>query len=465
MKRVPPSGLLSSEIAFVGQSPGRVEQELKKPFVGPAGKVLRNLCKEVGINPDDAYWTNVCDRILLGTEAPTEEDISEGRVRLRHELKKLTNLKIIVLVGIPASQLVFRGLMREMSGQEGELFGHPCTAIYHPSATLRAKGGEQAQRIKKEIKFVLKKVKILSELKVNKTRNIITPIRRSGIAELLSSKPKSKDMVAPKCAQSVIPEPDNWLKNILDETLEKQQELWEKPADSFMGPYFRGSEVSDPCLRSLVLSVMGQRLPIEAKLRRIFNTGLSIEEVNVQTMIKAGLVNYEDRQLQVIYKNPPILGHIDAPLFYDDAAYLCEIKSINEYAFKKLPKEHGLMLAGQSPLFQTHYKYIMQWNCYAGAPNMHFDNGFILFEEKNTSVQKFYWLKRDDELLEKMLTRLRLAAPYILSDPMRIPPKSINETSKLDHDVYCPRKYLCNKIPDKGATFEQVRELDRKLRG
>ncbi|HEC64465.1 MAG TPA: hypothetical protein ENI23_04145 [bacterium] len=298
---------------------------------------------------------------------------------------------------------------------------------------------------------------------------IIKPTRSSGIAELLGSKPKSSDMVAPKksnlvVSSSVIPEPDNWLKNIMDETLEKDQVLWAEPVR-----YFRGSEVGDPCLRSLCLSVMGHRMPIEANLRRIFDAGKNIEKVNVDTMIKAGLCPTENyTQASIKYPDPPIQGHTDVIVLRDKAKirrYLGEIKSINEWPFKSLPKEHGPMLASKSPLFEikTPHKYIMQWNCYAGAPNMTFDEGFLLFEEKNTSAQKFYWLKRDDELLEKMFIRLRLAAPYILSDPMLIPPYSLNMEEPPCKT--CNRKYLCKNLPDYELDYTAVRNIDKELRG
>ncbi len=292
------------------------------------------------------------------------------------------------------------------------------------------------------------------------TPKIITPTRQSGVAVLLGSRPEcGMERKAEAPAKGVAVAPD-WLRILIDETLEKQQPLWEEPRD-----YFRGSEVGDSCLRSLCLSAMGHRMPIEARLRRIFNTGNSIEASNMAIFAAADIIR-DTAQAEVLYEKPPIKGHVDAILCrpQDDARILCEIKSINENSFKRSPKEHGPILAGQSPLLKTHYRYILQFNTYVCAPNLGLSEGFILFESKDKQNQKFYWLLKDEELLEKTLARLRLAAPYILSDPMRVPPVSLEPDKDSTHKN-CNRRYLCTRIPDEGATYDEVRAIDKQVRG
>lgn len=51
-------GPIGAAMAFVGEQPGDVEEAEGRPFVGPAGKLLRSLMEEAGIKPERTYLTN-----------------------------------------------------------------------------------------------------------------------------------------------------------------------------------------------------------------------------------------------------------------------------------------------------------------------------------------------------------------------------------------------------------------------
>lgn len=52
-------GNLKAKILFVGEAPGRNEDEQGLPFVGAAGKNLDSLLTKVGLSLDDIYITNI----------------------------------------------------------------------------------------------------------------------------------------------------------------------------------------------------------------------------------------------------------------------------------------------------------------------------------------------------------------------------------------------------------------------
>lgn len=56
---VPGFGPRGAKIAFVGQAPAKVEEQERQPFVGPSGRLVRELCDEAGIDFDGCYRTNV----------------------------------------------------------------------------------------------------------------------------------------------------------------------------------------------------------------------------------------------------------------------------------------------------------------------------------------------------------------------------------------------------------------------
>ena len=48
------------DIMIIGEAPGREEVEKGKPFVGRAGKLLRETLTSVGLNTEKIYYTNAC---------------------------------------------------------------------------------------------------------------------------------------------------------------------------------------------------------------------------------------------------------------------------------------------------------------------------------------------------------------------------------------------------------------------
>lgn len=258
-----------------------------------------------------------------------------------------------------------------------------------------------------------------------------------------------------------------WLLKLLDENLERSQKLWEKPL-----AWFRGSGAGELCSRALSLSSMGHRVPFEARVMRIFRTGSAIEEVNVTAMDAAGVLDTSMLQAKADYDDPPIKGHVDCVLKRPGTgeAFLGEIKSIKQELFKKLPLEHGVTIAGDSPLNKGYYAgYLKQWNCYAWASGIDLQLGFILFEAKNDQAQKIYWLLRDPDLLEQVIKIRQVAAPYVTSDPMRVAPipKSFDplDESRDNACGFCDHRYLCKRLPKKGATRDEAKKKDAQLRG
>lgn len=260
------------------------------------------------------------------------------------------------------------------------------------------------------------------------------------------------------------PPPDNWMTLLMDEEVERSQKLWDTPRQ-----YFRGSGAGNECVRSMTFEAMGHRVPFEARVSRIFSTGNAIESVLVKTAKRAKIFVVNSDQLEGKIKDPLIICHIDLIVKNptSEEEFLGEIKSIKLENFKKLAKEHGPLLAGQSPLLKSHPGYIMQWNTYAWTPEINLEYGFILFENKNTQHQKVYWLIRDPELHKKVLARHNEALPYIMSDPQRVAPIPEGLDPVMGEGVcrWCDHRYLCKRVDKGGAEYDDVRAIDAKLRG
>jgi uracil-DNA glycosylase len=68
-------GSLESDIMFVGEAPGKKEDEIGEPFVGAAGKNLDKLLDNVGLSLDDIYVANILKCRPPENRDPTNEEI------------------------------------------------------------------------------------------------------------------------------------------------------------------------------------------------------------------------------------------------------------------------------------------------------------------------------------------------------------------------------------------------------
>ena len=48
-----------AKIIFIGEAPGREEEEQGKPFVGPSGQLLTKIITAMGLNREDVYISNI----------------------------------------------------------------------------------------------------------------------------------------------------------------------------------------------------------------------------------------------------------------------------------------------------------------------------------------------------------------------------------------------------------------------
>lgn len=95
-------GTRKNPIVFVGEAPGKDEDEQAKPFVGSAGRVLMAMLKDAGISVSEAYFTNVCRCRPPGNRTPTYAEIEACREHLKEELKSLEP-RFVVALGDTAS--------------------------------------------------------------------------------------------------------------------------------------------------------------------------------------------------------------------------------------------------------------------------------------------------------------------------------------------------------------------------
>ncbi len=163
IQAVPGEGNPNSPIVFIGEAPGRKEDELGRPFVGAAGKLLEEALTQIGLKREDVYITNVVKCRPPDNRDPLPEEVEEHKPFLERELE-LIEPKLIVLLGrhalhwfLPDLQISqARGTVKRLGNKIFYPIYHPAAALYDPK--LRAVFISDIQRIP----LILEKIKELS---------------------------------------------------------------------------------------------------------------------------------------------------------------------------------------------------------------------------------------------------------------------------------------------------------------
>ena len=154
-------GSTSATIMVVGEVPGDQEDQQGKPFVGPAGKLLRTALKEAGIDLKQVYLTNVVKHFKWEPrgkrrihKTPNASEIKACRFWFDAEIATLKP-KVIVCLGATAAQALLHRDFR-VTQHRGELIDSSLAphvmATVHPSSILRAP--EESSRHQQEREFL-----------------------------------------------------------------------------------------------------------------------------------------------------------------------------------------------------------------------------------------------------------------------------------------------------------------------
>jgi len=143
---VPGEGNKNASLFFIGEAPGVLENELKRPFVGKSGKLLTSCLLRIGLARSDVWITNVVKYRPPGNRDPHPFEIEASTPFLRREIK-IIKPKILVPLGRIALDLIVPGA--RIGTSQGQLTytanNFPVFPLFHPSYVLR--GGERTKEM------------------------------------------------------------------------------------------------------------------------------------------------------------------------------------------------------------------------------------------------------------------------------------------------------------------------------
>jgi uracil-DNA glycosylase family protein len=166
-------GPARADVMFVGEQPGDYEDREGHPFVGPAGRVLDEALKEVGIDRSKVYVTNAVKHfkwIARGTRRihskPNAREIRACRAWLDAELAEVRP-RVLVCLGATAAQALLGSSFR-VTRSRGQVLENTSLAPYvvasvHPASILRAPDAETREAQARAFVEDLRSVKRLLE--------------------------------------------------------------------------------------------------------------------------------------------------------------------------------------------------------------------------------------------------------------------------------------------------------------
>ena len=142
-------------LMLVGEQPGDQEDRAGRPFVGPAGRLLRELLDEAGLGDERIYLTNAVKHFKWrprGTrrihDKPSWSEVTACRHWLEQELEA-ARPELVVCLGATAAQSLL-GRSARVGALRGSPValpgGLPALVTIHPSAVLRAGEDRHARR-------------------------------------------------------------------------------------------------------------------------------------------------------------------------------------------------------------------------------------------------------------------------------------------------------------------------------
>lgn len=129
-----------ADIVFVGEAPGRQEDEQGLPFVGASGKFLNEMLAGAGMKRSDVYITNIVKYRPPNNRDPSPEEKREFWPYLMRQLE-IIQPKVVITLGRHSMECFIPGAkISEQHGHAKKVKYHTqefvVIPLYHPAAAL-----------------------------------------------------------------------------------------------------------------------------------------------------------------------------------------------------------------------------------------------------------------------------------------------------------------------------------------
>jgi len=152
-----------AKLMFIGEGPGKNEDEQGRPFVGRAGELLDKQIAAMQLKREQVYIANVVKCRPPNNRAPTPTEVQACGKYLCQQIQTIRP-RVIMTLGSPATKLVLdtrlgitalRGTWHVYHGLEPHGPAIPVMPTFHPAYLLRAYTPENRQKVWSDLKQVM----------------------------------------------------------------------------------------------------------------------------------------------------------------------------------------------------------------------------------------------------------------------------------------------------------------------
>lgn len=154
-------GSEDAEILFIGEAPGRREDELCRPFVGQSGKLLDKMLAKINLPRERVYITNIVKRRPPQNRDPFPEEIQAYTPYLQRQIDIIKPVMIATLGRFSMNYFLPNATISNDHGKAIRINSYCIVPLYHPAAALRS--GAMFKELEKnflELPQMLKDAKI-----------------------------------------------------------------------------------------------------------------------------------------------------------------------------------------------------------------------------------------------------------------------------------------------------------------
>ncbi len=125
-----------AELVFIGEAPGKNEDQQGKPFVGAAGRFLDQMLEMIGLKRADVYITNIVKYRPPNNRDPHPDEKQVFLPYLESQLEVIQP-KLTVTLGRHSLNCFLPDLsISQVHGQPKRLHGRVYLPLFHPAAAL-----------------------------------------------------------------------------------------------------------------------------------------------------------------------------------------------------------------------------------------------------------------------------------------------------------------------------------------
>lgn len=127
-------GPSKAKVIILGESPGKTELKLKRPFVGRSGKFLDKVLKANKLDRKKIYITSVLKTL---PKRITEKEVEKQKPILQKQIGLIKPKKIILLGNLALKTVLGLKPITEYHGEIIKKEGITYIPTFHPSAAMR----------------------------------------------------------------------------------------------------------------------------------------------------------------------------------------------------------------------------------------------------------------------------------------------------------------------------------------